>query len=178
MYLLLSRCVGVRSRLHGDVIKWKHFPRYWPFVWGIHRSPLNSPHKGQWRGTLMFSLTCAAINSWVNNGEAGDFRRHCAHHNVTVMTRAYIFRHIKYIEITVQWSVQLHIQYLGNEDMYMCNYIHVYIYMFRSSWNNDQLTSHLPNASVANELQLTNMDKYTSDILYGWLCARLWNIHY
>ena len=23
---------------HDDVIKEKHFPRYWPFVWGIHRS--------------------------------------------------------------------------------------------------------------------------------------------
>ena len=33
--------------LHDDVIKWKHFPRYWPIVWGIHRSPVNSPHKGQ-----------------------------------------------------------------------------------------------------------------------------------
>ena len=44
---------------HDDVIKWKHFPRYWPFVRGIHRSPVNSPHKGQWRGTLMFSLICS-----------------------------------------------------------------------------------------------------------------------
>ena len=44
---------------HDDVIKWKHFPRYWPFVGGIHRSPVNSPHKGQWRGALMFSLICA-----------------------------------------------------------------------------------------------------------------------
>ena len=44
---------------HDDVIKWKHFPRYWPFVRGIHRSPVNSLHKGQWRGTLMFSLICA-----------------------------------------------------------------------------------------------------------------------
>ena len=25
---------------HNDVIKWKHFPRYWPFVRGIHRSPV------------------------------------------------------------------------------------------------------------------------------------------
>ena len=41
---------------HYDVIKWKHFPRNWPFVRGIHRSPVNSPHKGQWRGALMFSL--------------------------------------------------------------------------------------------------------------------------
>ena len=39
---------------HDDAIKWKHFPRYWPFVRGIHRSPRNSPHKGQWRGALMF----------------------------------------------------------------------------------------------------------------------------
>ena len=35
------------GQLHDDVIKWKHFPRYWPFVRGIHRSPVNSPHKGQ-----------------------------------------------------------------------------------------------------------------------------------
>ena len=39
---------------HDDVIKWKPFPRYWPFVRGIHRSPVSSPHKGQWRGALMF----------------------------------------------------------------------------------------------------------------------------
>ena len=41
---------------HDGVIKWKHFPRYRPFVWGIHRWPVNSPHKGQWCGALMFSL--------------------------------------------------------------------------------------------------------------------------
>ena len=46
---------------HDDVVKWKHFPRYWPFVRGIHRSPVNSTHKGQWRGALMFSLICAQI---------------------------------------------------------------------------------------------------------------------
>ena len=70
---------------HDDVIKWKHFPHYWPFVRGIHRSPVNSPHKGQWRGALMFSLICVWINGWGNNGEAGDMRRHRAHYDVTVM---------------------------------------------------------------------------------------------
>ena len=58
-----------------------HFPRYWPFVRAIHRSPLSSPHKGQWRGALMFSLICVWINGWVNNRKAGDLRRplwrHC-----------------------------------------------------------------------------------------------------
>ena len=32
---------------YDDVIKWKHFPRYWPFVRGIHWSPVNSPHKAR-----------------------------------------------------------------------------------------------------------------------------------
>ena len=70
---------------HDDVIKWKHFPRNWPFVRGIHRSPVNSPHKGQWRGALMFSLICIWINDWVNNREAGDLRHYYAHYDVIVM---------------------------------------------------------------------------------------------
>ena len=60
---------------HDDVIKWKHFPRYWPFVRGI----------GQWRGALMFSLISVWINGWVNNHEAGDLRSYRAHYDVTVM---------------------------------------------------------------------------------------------
>ena len=70
---------------HNDVIKWKQFPRYWLFVWGIHRSPVNSSHKGQWRGALMFSLICAWINGWVKNRDAGELRRHRTHYDVTVM---------------------------------------------------------------------------------------------
>ena len=71
--------------LHDDVIKWKPFPRYWPFVRGIHRSPVNSPHKDQWRGALMFSRICAWINGRANTREAGDLRRHHAHYDVIVM---------------------------------------------------------------------------------------------
>ena len=70
---------------HDDVIKCKHFPRYWPFVRGIHRWPVNSPHKGQWRGALMFSLIFAWMNGWVNNGDAGDLRHHRAHYDVNVL---------------------------------------------------------------------------------------------
>ena len=70
---------------YDDVIKRKHFPRNWLFVRGIHRSPVNSPHKGQWRGALMFSLIFAWINGWVNNREAGDLRRYRAHWDVIVM---------------------------------------------------------------------------------------------
>ena len=70
---------------HDDVIKWKHFPRDWPFVREIHRSPVNFPHKGQWRGALMFSLIYAWINDWVNNREAGDLKRQHGHYDVIVM---------------------------------------------------------------------------------------------
>ena len=35
----------IKKQSHDDVIKWKHFPRYWPFVRGIHRSPVNSPQR-------------------------------------------------------------------------------------------------------------------------------------
>ena len=52
---------------------------------GMHRSPVNFPHKGQGRGVSMYSLICAWINGWVNNGEAGDFRRYRAHYDVIVM---------------------------------------------------------------------------------------------
>ena len=50
----------------------RKFPRHRPFVRGIHRSSVKSPHKGQWRLALMFYLICARINSWVNNRDAGD----------------------------------------------------------------------------------------------------------
>ena len=78
--LLLRRLVV----WHNDVIKWKHFPRYWPFVRGIHRSPVNSPHKGQWHWALCFSLIYYWTNVWVNDRETGDLRRHCAHHDVSL----------------------------------------------------------------------------------------------
>ena len=80
-WILMTGQIG----LYHDVIKWKDFPRYWPFVRGIHRSPVNSPHKGQWRRALMVSLICVWTNGWVNNRDAGDLRRHRANFDVTVI---------------------------------------------------------------------------------------------
>ena len=80
-----SRGNGNKGGWHDDVIKWKHFPRYWPFVRGIHRSPVNSPQKGCWRGALMFSLICAWTNRRANNRNAGSLKRHRAHYDVIVM---------------------------------------------------------------------------------------------
>ena len=68
--------------IYDDVIKWTHFPCQLAFERGIHRSPVNSPHKGQWRGALMFCLICA----WTVEKKSGRWRfetpsrslwRHC-----------------------------------------------------------------------------------------------------
>ena len=83
---MLSRKV----RNHDDVIKWNFSAALLAFCAG--NSPIidDSPHKGQWRGALMFSLICAWTNSLANNGDACDLRRHCAYHDVTVMLRNYL----------------------------------------------------------------------------------------
>ena len=90
-----NNIITLRPRQNGrhfadDIFTWwRHqmetFPRNWPFVREIHRSPVNFPHKGQWRGALMFSLIYAWINDWVNNLEAGDLRRQHGHYDVIVM---------------------------------------------------------------------------------------------
>ena len=86
-----SGCIfyGIHCK-HDNIIKWKHFPHHWSFVWGIHRSLVDSPHKGQWRGALMFSLIVAWINGWANNREVGDLRCHRGHYDVIVMRRTYL----------------------------------------------------------------------------------------
>ena len=108
---------------HDDVIKWKHFPRYWPFVRGIHRSPVNSPHKCQWRGALMFSLICAWINGWVNNGETGGLRRHRAHYDVIVMLRSLcslkFMKHIHHAKI--RWLIGHRRTVWANERRDICD---------------------------------------------------------
>ena len=87
---------------YDDVIKWKHFPRYWPFVRGIHRSPVNSPHKGQCRGALMFSLICIWMNGWINNRYKGDLKSRRADYDVTKMPN----NHDKHPHISLR--VRLH----------------------------------------------------------------------
>ena len=88
MYIVLKCPYTVHPRNyahHDDVIKWKHFPRYWPLVRWIHRSPVDSLHNGLWRGDLMFSLICAWTNGWAIKRGAGDLSRHRTHYDATVM---------------------------------------------------------------------------------------------
>ena len=100
-------------------MKWNPFPRYWSF----HRSPVNSTHKGRWRGILMFSLICAWINAWVNNREAGDLRRHRGHYDVIAMINAnmrhtYSISHTIYISDICPMSFRVGLQ--ASLQYYVC----------------------------------------------------------
>ena len=121
MSTILWYSIGHRIEVeHDDVIKWKYFPRYWPFVQRIRRSPVNSPHKGQSRGAFMLSLICAWINGWVNNGETGDLRRYRAHYDVIVMTCVKFDYYLKQpIPICKQKNTQIIFAINGN----CCNHL-------------------------------------------------------
>ena len=83
---------GQRVALHDDVIKWKQFPRYWPFVRGIHRSSDAEIWCFLWSAPWM--------NGWVNNRESGDLRRQCAHTDVIVMLAKYDLKKIDHSWLT------------------------------------------------------------------------------
>ena len=65
---------------HDDVIKWKHFPSYWSFV-----NSAEFPAQRPVTRNFDISLISGRINGWVNNGEAGDLRRHRTHFDVILM---------------------------------------------------------------------------------------------
>ena len=81
--------------VYDDVIKWKHFPRYWPFVQGIHLSPVNSPQKGQWHGALTFTLICA-LNKRSIKQSWGPF---------LIITEVFFERHEKVNRIWINRSI-------------------------------------------------------------------------
>ena len=104
----LSRKLRI-YQMHNVIIKWKYFPRYWPFVRGIRRSPLNSPHKDQWRGALVFSLIRAWTNGLVNNGDVGDLKHHRAHYDIIVM----VFSFPLWIFGDNPWLIKCHLIAVG-----------------------------------------------------------------
>ena len=65
--------------MHDDVIKRKHFPRYWPFVWG------KAPVTGGFPSQRLVTRSFDAFIDLSNNRGAGDKRHHGAHYDVTVM---------------------------------------------------------------------------------------------
>ena len=81
--LLTTQCV--KKEVCGYCIIWTDLGKFSHWIFHLLLWPVNSPHKGQWSGALMFPLICAWINVWGNNHESGDFRPHRAHYDVIVV---------------------------------------------------------------------------------------------
>ena len=145
-------CVWKVRVCRDDVIRWKHFPRYWPFVRGIHRSLVNSLHTGQWRGALMFSLICAWMYGWANNGDAGDLRRHLAHYDVIIMSHknpAPIPERIL-IRIQIQRKIRLHVNPFRGTGCPLLILIPACINDYILRKGRDEITYPFPNFSGAS----------------------------
>ena len=131
------------TKTYDDVIKWKHFPRYCPFVRGIHPWPVNSSHKGQWRGAFMFSLICAWINGWVNNREAGDLWRHYAYYDVIVLSHVLVLQN-SFRSKTVARALFTRKRKYHHDHLYLnC---HEWIPLTKGQWCGTLMTSLILNA--------------------------------
>ena len=133
---------------HDDVIKWKHFACYWPFVQGILWSPVNSLHKGQWHRALMFSLICAWIIGWINSDEASDLRQSHSHYDITVIEIDHFVLAlmmpemlanfcISYMSLDVKWACSIwwmvpYIGTLSKHEMIQMENLFIWCYEFGS----------------------------------------------
>ena len=111
--------------------------------------PVNSPHKGWWRGALIFYLICAWLNGWANNGEAGDLRRHRAHYDVSVMCS---------IQIPGFESCPRHLKALWT--LLICNYFTHHIAAIVSLHYNDVIMSVMVS-------QITSLSNHHSNVYSG-----------
>ena len=93
-----------------DVINLNPFPRYWPFVWGINRSPVNfPPHKGTATQNfdVFFDLRLNKLLSkqsgcrWFEM-PALSILRHCNKHIKYVLYHLFMMHH-KEVEIKPIW---------------------------------------------------------------------------
>ena len=155
----LDTCIIYRD----DFIKLKHILCYWPLVRGIHRSPANSLHKGQWRRALIFFLICSWTNGWANHQDDCDLRHYRAHYDVTVM---YIFVRVALI-INQHWFSQCHgivekfilesFMWMGPSDLY-----------YRRLWN------RIGVMLCKNRHKLTLLEQL--GLFHGPWCHIIWNV--
>ena len=164
---------------HDDVIKWKHFPLYWPFVRGIHRSPVNSRHKGHWRGALIFSLVCVCLNGWVNKREAGGWIRLCALYDVIVMTKVTDSNNISSMLPPVCWRTNHGV--LVRPACELCSFFHS---RFRPRpWFNIKMSyqyrkSHCGDKTVVISSYLHNGSSYTGKMPSSSWMGALSAVHF
>ena len=93
---------------HDDVIKWKLFPRCWPYCGEFAGHRWIHLTKDSDAELWYFLWSARWINGWLNNRETGDLRRHRAHYDVIVMENGYSLPPISWqtcVNIASCWSL-------------------------------------------------------------------------
>ena len=142
--------------LHCDIIQWKYFLHYWPFVRGIHQWTVNSPHKGQRCGSLMFFFINARTNDWVNNRNTGDLRCHRANYDVTVML------HTTRQGVDTSW----YYMFTGNRESVCEIYLHIHSHGTRELGGSS--VTYFIHSHGTTELRLVMLWHYIYSPPYIW----------
>ena len=157
---------------HQDVIKWKHFPHY--FVRRIHWSPVDSPHKGQWRGALMFSSICSRTNGWANTRDAGDLRRQRSYYDVTVMDSSDFTLYLISFRFVILWSVLckfMLLVYLYNRCFFACfvlvlQFVYIIVCLQLFYWHWGQCITARLGADEVTLQTMFRFEHYLSTTMY------------
>ena len=92
------------KRIHGQ---WFYQELLTTLTWWRHQMETFSALLAIWRGALMSSLICTRTNGWVNNGEAGDLRRHRAHYDVTVTKKLNLLDALFLSQLNSRWCLHI-----------------------------------------------------------------------
>ena len=140
---------------HDDVIKWKYFLHYWPFVWGIHRSSVNSAHKGQWRRALIFYLR---LNKQFSKQSWGWwYEKPSRSFDVIVMCYKMLNLHREWLWALITMKKEL---WLFDIDL-ICEILHFGHWLANSwSWETQELKKNIHKSS-----------KLTGAVFYHLMCS-------
>ena len=81
---------GFTPTFHDDVMKWKYFPRYWPFVRGIHRSTGGFPSQRPVTRSFDAFFYLRLTKRFSKHSGRRWFRRYCAHHDVSARRQSFL----------------------------------------------------------------------------------------
>ena len=143
--------------------------------------PVNSPHKGQWHGALMFSLIYAWINDWINNREAGDLRRQCGHYDVSVMYRVYSKNYASASPLIVCWSGLIRDDFTHIREGYFTatgafiRLSHCLLYRGKmSTWNNKTTLNWYEHHNQTTHTTKASAFSMRYTVLKCWPCSDVW----
>ena len=163
---------------HDDVIKWKHLPRYWPFVRGIHQSRWIPHTKASDAELWWFLWSAVRINGWVNKREAGDLRRHHGHYDVIVMAVENNFDS-RWYDLSQSFNFPngefVHYCSLQDADRYPVPLTISIVFIHSLPNNSQSLVKLTPVYEQKSKVQRFIHIFYN---IFLWLSARLWHLHW